>query len=71
MLKRRGDRTDPFEALFVAYTYENYIGASSNHRKSMNGETSRQIPQKLSAKIELILLLIIRLAAHVPYVVQV
>jgi len=30
--------------------------ASSNHRKSVKEETSRQIPQKLATRVELVLL---------------
>jgi len=37
-------------------TMEKWIRANSNHRRSMKAETSRQIPQKLAANLELILL---------------
>jgi len=40
----------------VIYTYYWVICASLNHRKRMKAEPSRQIPQKLAARLEFVLL---------------
>jgi len=37
-------------------TIERYMRASSNHRKNTKEEPSRQVPQKLAVRLELVLL---------------
>jgi len=44
---------------FCGLTMEKEICASSNHRKSMKTETSKQIPQKLAIRLDLVLLFVL------------